>query len=302
MVEEIRNNFSRGYFGKAMRVRKLGDNYPAWTLKDSKWVGIAVPMNQYTPCNEEFANVQLMSVDDFDVDGIRGPFLILRSFDQNTRNEFAVVCAQFAEPGANGELRDELMTYPANWWRRWRDLLGNSATDHKPYSVLGELLLVEILMHRGENPKWSGAGYGTHDIESDSGSIEVKSTTDRHGSEITISSVHQLSPTKEKPLKLAFVRFEPAPKGTSIDEVVGRLIAAGYDESSLEQNLSQLGFPLGRESRRKPYRLLELNVYDVDEQFPAITLNAFKGSKLPTGIVKLMYTVDLAGLDCESWI
>lgn len=302
MLEQIKSNFNRGYFGMAMPIAGLDEACPAWTLKDSEWIGVAVPMERYVPCNEEFANVELTSFDDYTVGNHRGPFLVLRSFAQASRNEFAVVCAQFIDPGRSGELRRELLGSPSGWWKRWRELLGNTSSDHKPYSVLGELMVTLELMRRGEHPRWSGAEYGTHDIMSNAGSMEVKSTLKRHGSEITVSSVHQLMPTGDDALRLAFLRFEETPDGVSVDDLVQELVAEGYKENLLEKNLSRLGYPKGRESRRRRYRPLEWNVYDIDDSFPAITPAAFAEGKLPTGIVRLIYTVDLAGLNAESWL
>lgn len=33
LVERIKDNFSKGYFGKAMDIQELPNEHPAWTLK-----------------------------------------------------------------------------------------------------------------------------------------------------------------------------------------------------------------------------------------------------------------------------
>ena len=97
---------------------------------------------------------------------------------------------------------------------KMEDITWNVMSDKNPYDVLGELLVLEKMFKSGKEPVWSGVEHGTHDIETDTCSIEVKSTTQRYGYEVTINSVYQMHSADRKPLFLDFLRFELSKLGT----------------------------------------------------------------------------------------
>ena len=45
---------------------------------------------------------------------------------------------------------------PVEWWKNWRQLIGNAITEKKSYAVLGELLMYEYLLQKGVNVEWGG--------------------------------------------------------------------------------------------------------------------------------------------------
>jgi hypothetical protein len=47
--------------------------------------------------------------------------------------------------------------------------------------------------------------------------------------------------------------------------------------------------------------MLEKRIYTVDEDFPKITAESFKGDVIPHAIVAINYTVDLDGISYYSW-
>ena len=64
-----------------------------------------------------------------------------------------------------------------------------------------------------------------------------------------------------------------------------------------EDGLELLGLTSRNEHRRKTFRLLEANVYPVNEGFPSITPAHFKEGVLPPGTSHLSYRVDLGNLE-----
>ena len=48
---------------------------------------------------------------------------IFNSSNFTLRNEFAVICKHFVDPGENGELRKKLIESPFDWWESWKSLL-----------------------------------------------------------------------------------------------------------------------------------------------------------------------------------
>lgn len=302
ITERIKENFNRGFFGKGMQIPELPDRYPAWTFKQDSWIAVAVPTDTYVPFSEEFARVRICTSKDVCIGDKKYDILMLQCFSMSSRNEFAVMCKQFVDPGKNGEERIKLISNPAVWWRNWKEMLGNVSADHAPYDVLGELLVVEQQLLAGKTVTWSGVEHGTNDVETDDSSIEVKSTVSRYGYEVTISSLYQLRPVGGKRLSLAFLRFEKSTIGRSIDDVVRSLKRHGYNGQKLEKSLAQLGLEEGRTARSQRYKLLEWKMYPVDENFPAVTESSFKNDRLPANVIKFSYTIDLSGVSGQSQI
>lgn len=300
IAERIRDNFNKGFFGKSMAIPELPKEYPAWTLKESGWIGVAVPIDHYFEFVESFAEVHLITERDVIIDSRSYDLLILACNSMPLRNEFAVICENFVDPGTDGSARSLLINSPAKWWNNWKNLLGNKAQTKEPYAVLGELLMLEKLLQSGDNAKWSGADHSTHDIESDNYSVEVKSTTSRYGYEVTISSVYQLRPADNKSLFLSYIRFERSELGLNINDVVKSLQGLGVNMEELESKLAGMGLERGRTAREKKYKVIEWKRYAVDECFPSITESSFKDGSLPRSIVRVNYTIDLSGLQGKS--
>lgn len=295
VVERIQDNFSKGFFGKSMQILELPKEWPAWTFKQDGWIGVAVPVDNYKPFSERFAHAKIMTEPSVEIDGISYDVLMLICTNMDLRNEFAVICSQFVEPGINGNLRNQLISSPERWWNQWRFLLGNSISNSEPYPILGELIMLEKQLLDGKNAKWTGIEKGTHDLEMNDCSIEVKSTVNRYGYEVTISSIYQLLPAV-KPLKLAFLRFEKSCLGRNVDDLTESLEHLGYSSFELEKKLKEAGYEKGCTARNIRYKIIEAKQYNVDENFPSVTELSFKNNKLPECITKFTYTVDLAGL------
>lgn len=176
-------------------------------------------------------------------------------------------------------------------------MLGNISSDRSSYDVMGELLVLERLIQSGENPRWSGVERATHDIELDTYGIEVKSTVARYGYEITVSSIYQMRPSMDRPLNLDFIRFEKSVQGRSLDDIARSLKELGYDADSLESALDKAGLESGCVARNIKYKVIEWKRYPVDKDFPCITEASFKDDRMPPHILKITYTLDLAGIN-----
>lgn len=299
IIERIQDNFAKGFFGKSMQIPELPEEWPAWTLKQNGWIGVAVPIANYRPFSERFAHTQIVTEPGVQISGVTYDVLMLICTDMELRNEFATICSQFVEPGVNGSLRKQLADAPEKWWSQWRSLLGNAISTSEPYPTLGELMMFEKQLKLGKKVRWTGTENGTHDLELEDCSIEVKSTTKRYGYEITISSIYQLV-SAGKPLYLAFFRFEKSSLGRSIDDIVISLKQLGCTESDLEKALVSAGLEKGCTARKIRYKVIEAKQYSVDDSFPRVTEKSFKGDKLPECVTRYTYTVDLAGVSSQQ--
>lgn len=296
LVSEIREAFANLTAGQRGQLSTLPAAHPAWVYATSAGWGVAVKVEGSPSVSEKFTGARL-----FSIATSNGHELRLESHGRQRRQEFAVVCAQFLEPGEAGEERSRVTSDPAEWWRRWRELLGNAMRDRKPYSVLGELMAFERLLAIGEQPVWLGPSSNSHDIETSTANYEVKSTISKYSSTFRAAGQFQLGTPSGKQLFIVYQRFEPSVSGHSINSVIRRLAVLGHDIEAVEQGLAGLGYEIGASDRQTNYQLLQSIKYSVDENFPRIVPSSFIGGTLPPGIVSVEYEVDLAGLSGTSF-
>ena len=192
-----------------------------------------------------------------------------------------------------------MLENPLNWWKRWKELVGNGIKERAVYSVIAEMYVLEHKLKSDPSAEWTATRMGSRDIECNGESGEVKSTCKRYGAEINISGQHQLE--HKKPLYLYFIRMEESLEGISVNDMKKRLVNAGYDSGKLEIELQHQGFERGASIRERKYRILEKRKYVVDESFPYITKESFKNNQLPSGITHIVYTVDLDAVSYTTW-
>lgn len=299
VIENIRNNFNRGYNCKAMKIEGLDNGFPAWTIKQDNYYAVAVPDYTGDDFSEQFSSVSIKSYTKVDIEGKSYNMLMLSCTDFSLKEDFSVICSQFVQPGHKGENRYSLLNDPKSWWNNWKQLMGNRSSSEDVYPVIGELIVLEYLMKKGTKVKWTGMTAGVHDIQSDGVEYEVKSTSARYSYEITASNVYQFSDNNDK-LFLVFCRFEASENGRSINDLVNFLSTLGYSSDELNNILKNKNLEIGRTARALKYKLLEMNEYEVDDDFPSVTEHSFKNDMVPPHIVKFSYDIDLSGLPYKN--
>ena len=80
------------------------------------------------------------------------------------------------------------------------------------------------------------------------------------------------------------------------------LVEKGYDPYKLENQLQKIGFEKGKSARKEKYKVLTSLQYDVDDNFPLITKDSFKGNKIPDNVEKIVYTISLNGIKNKRFI
>lgn len=293
LLEEIKYAFSNIDEGKAWPVGEIEGASEGWLIREKHGSMIAALPSKFSGAfDEQFASIHMRtSVRMIGSEDIK--LVLIECSDYQNRDPFARVCEDFLSAQNGSRITEN----PRGWWERWKELMGNASTRKLPYAVIGELLLVLRLLRAGFAPEWTGPKGGSHDIELETLSFEVKSTIERVDETVTISSQYQLSASKEKELKLAFVRFEPGRGNMSINSLAEELAIEGFDANSLEDRLRKLGYPEGRTSREEVYGLLEAYIYCVDENFPRIIPESFKEESFPPGVIKLVYDISLSNLN-----
>ncbi len=297
ITEEIRLNWRFGIIGNAREIISLSEtNYPAWCVKFPGEYGVAIPYSGDEIINESFSHARIYSTTINFYGDSSQKVLLLVSDSIGIEQPFSSLCAEFIDPGSDGEFRKEIESSPVSWWSEWKELLGNRNVDDRIFDVLGELCVLKYYEESGLNPEWNGPSGATYDIEMPSEFIEVKSTLSRSKKEITISNVFQLDPPG-KALSLILCQFEPSVEtGVSINSIVSELESYGLNISALNDKLAHHGFALGKSARNKRFILHSMLKYAVDTSFPRIVPSSFVSGSLPTGITRITYTVNLNGL------
>lgn len=293
----ILNNWNSDIVGYAQAIQTLENTkYPAWTVKFVDSYGVAIPYEGSEEINESFSNAKIRSTTIQFNDGHARKVLVLTSEATEIKASFATLCEALVDPGESGERRIIIEKSPVLWWKEWKELLGNKNIDERIYDVLGELCVLKSIVSNGEDAQWNGPDGASYDIETDTRFVEVKSSINRERREVTISSQFQLFP-EGKPLDLALCRFEPVVfSGISIDSVISEFETISCNTNLLNSKLEKLGFEQGMSARKKNFKLHEMLLYKVDNNFPRITPESFVNGVMPNGILKISYTADLSGL------
>jgi hypothetical protein len=298
ILEEIRDAFASMQSYGAMPVKGLDDEYMAYIVRIPDGYGVAIPVDNKMEIAENFNSCKFRT-GLLSIGGVPSNYLMLISAFEEYRYEFASLCTELLNPGENGKDRKALLDNPLNWWKRWKELVGNGIKERAVYSVIAEMYVLEHKLKSDPSAEWTATRMGSRDIECNGESGEVKSTCKRYGAEINISGQHQLE--HKKPLYLYFIRMEVSLEGISVNDMKKRLVNAGYDSGKLEIELQHQGFERGASIRDRKYRILEKRKYVVDESFPYITKESFKNNQLPSGITHIVYTVDLDAVSYTTW-
>ena len=298
ILEEIRDGFASIVTYGAMKITSLPPQYPSYIIRIPDGFGIALPVSEDTEVAERFNSCRFRT-GLLSIDGNTSNYLMLISAFEEYRYEFASLCAELLDPGENGKKRNDLLESPLDWWKHWKELVGNGIKERAVYSVIAEMYVLEHKLATDPSCEWTATRKGSRDIEGDKDNCEVKSTCKRYGAEVIIAGQHQLD--YKKPLYLYFLRMEESLEGISINDMKHRLVDAGYDAGKLETELQQQGFEHGASIRNVKYKILEKRKYVVDESFPRITRDSFKENHLPAGITQIVYTVDLDAIPYTAW-
>ena len=298
VIDEIRESFASIKTSGAREITQLPNDYSGYVIRTLDGYGVAVEADEKMEVSERFNSCKFHTCQ-LGIDGVMKNYLVLSSSFEEYRYEFASLCAEFVEAGQDGKNRRSLLSDPYGWWNKWKELIGNTSRDKRVYNVIAEMLVLLHKMREDSSAQWAATRSGSHDIECAEESCEVKSTIKRYGATVTISGQHQLE--HDKTLWLYFCRLEESLEGVSINDMKEKLISNGYDPGKLEMELEKQGFERGANIRNKKYKLLEKRKYEVNDSFPKIISEPFKGDKFPDSVIHIEYTVDLDGLEYTIW-
>jgi hypothetical protein len=211
------------------------------------------------------------------------------------------------------EMVQELRTNPAQpvgtclkTLNRWRELLGRETSplvsEEALAGLFGELwhLRQIVSISAAGLDAWVGPAGARHDFARRSTALEVKTTKKIDEQRFDIHGIDQLSPPTDGMLYFAATAIEGCEQGgESVPELVSGLRQQGVDALTLMSKLAAIGYRTGDEQyySTRRYQVVSARFYYVDEFFPRIIRNSFAGDGLPTRIVRLSYTIDIAGME-----
>ena len=272
---------------RSINIKQCNDSY---AFRNTKEYGVYLKYDGEVLIDEKFNSIRLYtaSVEERNV-------LILSCNKFNLMSTFQNIAYDFIDI----DNRSDILKNPYIWFERWKETIGNYKKELMAYDIIGELKCFILLYLKYGKVTWSAMHMGTHDLESDGKSFEVKTTIKKAANEITISSSKQLSNDNNNELYLLFVKVEESENGYSIDSLMNEIRKLDIDTSLMEEYLNEKGYSEGKKERYSKYIVRNIFKYHIDESFPKITEKQFKEDKIPNGIVSINYMVDLANLDYE---
>ena len=278
-----------------LALMKIGSVYPVYQGEDVVYLNrsnsgyaIAIPFNDERTFNESFVGINL-STNLLNVNDKSFKVLYLYMNDTGDLKKFSFIGAEFIDVNN----RNSLISNPYIWVDTWREMFGDSKKKYLITDVLAELIALKYLFSNDKSAKWLGPKDGTHDIVLDGKVVEVKSTTHKTNSYVSINSRFQINPSLNE--ELFFIRLEPKPYASSIDTLVQELSMMGYPEEELEEYLKDMGYRKGNRTRKISYNVLSMVSYTVDNNnFPVISLDTLNNLTSSKNIVGFKLTLDLS--------
>lgn len=276
---------------KAAPIKSLGDDYPAFFYRDSKTFGVFIKYNGELNIFNSFSNVTLRTLY---IDEDNSKVLYLSTSIEDDLSIFSSIVENFLLP----ENRMIIEKNPYEWCEKWSELVGNTKVKKLISDVVSELYVYNYLLSNYDNVSWGGSNKTTNDFQLPNFNVEVKSTTLKYNSLISINSKFQLK--GDNLVYLYFCRLEKVPFGHNINSLVEELVKKGVSRECLESELTNLNYQKGTKERLESFEVLELRSYMVKkETFPLINVDQLNKLANVSNIVNFKLDIDLDGMEYE---
>ena len=218
-------------------------------------------------------------------------------------SRFARLFSRFADDlvsrlGVSGDPARTCTSSLARWRDMFRRIPDRALSPRQACALLGELVQLESLAashpHRALKT-WTGWERDRVDFRGGTSALEVKTTLAREGWSLRVHGLDQLDDSTFGELHLIIYRFERvAEGGTTLPEVVQRLLDLGVDSAELHARLLAVGYsPHDATYDALRFDERERRLYRVDDRFPRLIRRSLVGGKPPDGVTGVQYTVSL---------
>ena len=274
---------------------KIIPGLEAYATKSANYLGVAIDTFSTIEIREKFNKVELVNAR-MDIDGMTHNVIFLFTREQCMDEHYGTLCLDFLR----FENRERISNNPLEWYQEWSELLGNAKRTKMIFDVIGEMKVLTELIKKNYQVNWESINHNTYDISTNNELFEVKTSTKKTETFITIHNQYQLGPVENGILYIIFVRVERNDSGESIDSLYNELVSLGYNLEHVDEYLNEIGYGKGKYERQVKYLVHEIRKYKVDDRFPRITKESFVDDQLLERVVKFEYTISLDGLDYDS--
>jgi hypothetical protein len=190
----------------------------------------------------------------------------------------------------------------AKWKKLFDKIKSTLLTEEEQKGLIGELLFISESIENKVSKdtiieNWFGPDYYNKDFIINNKGFEIKTTTQDRPT-IKISSEQQLDKQDLNILYLIQYNLEETKSnGFTLPELINKIsleITVNYIlKSRFDEKLIQIGYNHEDSAKYdRKYKLIEKNVYNVNDNFPKITK-----STLPKGIFNSIYNIEILVLD-----
>ncbi|MFI7666553.1 PD-(D/E)XK motif protein [Nocardia sp. NPDC049526] len=250
--------------------------------------------------------------------GLNGPVLLLHKRtldDDRTRHDYAdlaclrpdlsdiftTLCADvLIATEAAPENPSKVLNRVLDQWRALFQNPGPPLGPEKLAGLFGELIVLARLLEHDSSAHllWRGPSGYRHDFATDTGALEVKTSTSPNGRQIRIHGLNQLEPPANGALSLIWLRLEPtAREGLGFLDLIDRVLELSDDEAAVLNNLASVGYRKADDDhyRHARYEVGEQRWYNVDIAFPRLTTIDLAAASISSNVRDVDYTIDLSG-------
>jgi hypothetical protein len=234
----------------------------------------------------------------FVVEGRPRPFIEMICVDRNLQAPFRALVDDVLRRLRQGDPPERAVVDAV---RQFRELL----RQNREYSLeelvglFGELHVLNELLALNPDAAgcWTGPLRQRHDFSSEAISAEVKSTLNRGGRKIHISSLEQLEPSAGRPLVLFHAILERSgTAGETVRDLVERASRLATDAAVIDRAMDGLNIVDWRTSARLAmdrFTVFRVEVFRVEGNFPSIVRASFLPGLPPPGVMNVEYALDL---------
>ena len=232
--------------------------------------------------------------------GKERPFVDLRCTKPHLNRLFTEIVEEVLEDIQGSSLSPDLVARKV--LDRWRELLHRAGEGRLGYEKLvglfGELSVLTrmVQMTPAAIDCWQGPLTRRHDFAREKLALEVKATTSRRGRAVHVNGVLQLDESHCDALYLTFLRVEENDSGRSVPDLIEEICDRSGRRLQVMKLLDKVGYAPDDAPHYQRYRFLTLErrTYKVDVSFPRIVPSSFTAGQVPSGVVELVYTIELA--------
>jgi hypothetical protein len=226
-----------------------------------------------------------------------GFFLQVSSRDKQLESVFLDLVENICGRIRNGEGGHSALAEAIDEFRNLLTRSRHAVEKSRILGLMGELIfLSKALDCNSESVDfWTGPTGARRDFLFPQAAVEIKTTQQSMGRNVTIHSLAQLATDDAESLFVMFYRLEEDPgKGTSVSELVQAIKLRLDSVDDFEEKLELIGYSAACADAWDAFRwtLLEAQSYQVCDGFPRVIVTSFPDG-LPLGVSQVNYQLDL---------